>query len=105
MTINDVGNDLINTVTNLKINDIQNNLINKVVNLTVNDVGNDSKRATASDVKVQLVDDSAKIYHQNLLSRQMIKIRNEEVHVLVPLTEPIIIANNQPDMTVSTGII
>ena len=104
-TIDDVGNDQIKKVVNLTINDVRNNLINKVANLTINDVRNDSNRATTSDAQVHFVGDSAGISHQNLLIRHIIRIRHEEVPVLVPPTEPNITANNQLDMIVSTGVI
>ena len=58
-----------------------------------------------SDVKVQFVGNSAGISHQNLFSGRMISIIQEEVPVLVPPTEPSIVANNQLAMTVSTGVI
>ena len=81
------------------------NIINKVANWTINDTGNYSNGATASDVPVQFAGNSAVIYHQTLLSGRMIGIRHEEVPVLVPPMEPSIIANNQPAMNVSTGVI
>ena len=121
MTINEVGNNLIDKVTNLIINKVGNYLIEKVANLTINNVGNilikksanltinntgnDSNIANASDLQVQFVGNSAGISHQNLLSRRMIGIQHEEVSVLVPPTELIIIVNNQPAMAVSTGVI
>ena len=73
--------------------------------MTINDFRNDSNRATTSDVQVQFVDNSEGISHQNLLRERMIDIRNEEVPVLVSPTEMNMIANNQPAMTVSTGVI
>ena len=92
-------------MVNLTINNTGNNLIKKAANLTINDSRNNSNRATASDVQVQFVGDSAGIFHQNLLSRRMIEIRHEEVPVLVTPTKPSIIAKNKPAMTVSTAVI
>ena len=105
MTINDARNDLINKVTNLTINYAGNDLIGKVAKLTINDAGNDVSRVIASDVQVQFAGNSAGISHQNLLSGRMIRIGQDEVPVLVTLTEPIIFANNKPAMTISTGVI
>ena len=105
LTINDAENNLINEFANLTINDTGNNIINKSANLTINNVGNDSKGATARDLQVQFAGNSARIFHQNLLSGRMIGIRQEEVPVLFPLTEPIIAAKNQLGMTISNGVI
>ena len=54
--------------------------------MTINDVGNDSNGATASDVQVHFLGDSAGISHKNLLSGRMIGIRHEEDPVLVSPT-------------------
>ena len=64
-----------------------------------------SNRVTASYVQVQLAGDSTRISHQNLWSRRIIGIRYEEVPMLITHVIPSIIANNWPDMTVSTGFI
>ena len=89
----------------MTIYDVENDLINKVVNLTTNEVGNDSNGATKSDVQIQFAVDSAGISQQKLLIDRMIWIRQEEVPVSVPPTEPSITAKNQPAMAVSSGII
>ena len=49
--------------------------------------------------------DTAGISRQNLLSHRVIGMRQYEVPVLVTTKEPIIVANNQPDMDDSTGVI
>ena len=49
--------------------------------------------------------DPAGIYHQNSLSIRKIGIRNKKVPVLDPPTEPIIGAENQPDLTIGTGVV
>ena len=103
--INDIGNYSINEVEIFKINDVRNFIINKVAKLIVNYVGNYSNRANVRYVKVQFAVDSGGIFHQNLLSGRMIGNIQEEDLVLVPPTEPIIVANNQPTMTVRNGVI
>ena len=121
MTINEVGNNLIDKVTNLIINKVGNYLIEKVAyltinnvgnilikksaNLTINDTGNDSNIANASDLQVQFVGNSAGISHQNLLRGQMISITQDELPVLVPPTVPSIIMKNQAAINVRTGVI
>ena len=109
LTINNkVGDNLIDKVTNLALNKVGKDLIEKVANLTINDVRNDSNRENASDtrdVQVQFEGDSARFYHQNVLSGRTIGIRHEEVPVLVTPMEPSIIANNQPARNVSTGVV
>ena len=80
-------------------------LINKLTNLTINDIWNNSNRATTSDVQVQFASDPSIISHQNLLSGRVIGIRQEEVPVLVPPKEPIIVAENQSDTNNRNGAI
>ena len=80
-------------------------MIKKVANLKINYTRNYSNRLTTIDVQVQIAGDSTGTSHQNLLSGWMIGKRYEEVPVLVPLMEPIIISNNQPSMPVSTGVV
>ena len=60
---------------------------------------------TTSDVQVQFAGDSAGVSHQNLLSGPMIGIRQKEVPVLIPPMEQSIFSNNEPAITVSTGVI
>ena len=105
MTINYIRYNIIKEVANLTINNFGNNLINEVANLTINDPGRDSNKAIASDVKVQYTSDPNRIPHQNLSRSCLIWTRKEEVTVLVPPMEPIIVANNQPDITNRTGVI
>ena len=73
--------------------------------MAMNDIGNNSNGATASDVQVQFVGNTAGIYHENLLISWAIGMRQEEVPMLVPHKELVIVANNQPSMTNSTGVI
>ena len=89
----------------MTIHDIVNNLIRNVENLTIDNVGNDSDKAPESDLQVQFAGFSAGISHQNLLIKRAIGTRQEDVLVLVPPTEPIIVANNQPDRSNNTGVI
>ena len=102
---NEVGNVLIEKVTNLTINKVVNYLINKVTNLTINYVRNDSNRMNASDVQVQFAVYPDGISHQNVFSRRKIGIRHKELPVLDPPIEPSIGANNQPSFTISTGVV
>ena len=67
LTINEVRNNLIDKVANLTIINFGNNLIKKVANFAIDYVRNNSNGATASDVQVQFVGNSAGISHQNLL--------------------------------------
>ena len=55
--------------------------------------GNASNGEISSDVQVQFAGNPAKNSHQNLLNGRIIGIRQEEVPVLVPHTEPSIFAN------------
>ena len=73
--------------------------------MTVNKVGNDLNGANTSDVQVQFLGDPARKKHQNILSVQRNDIRHEEVPVLASMTEPSIGTNNQPDLTISTGVV
>ena len=94
MTINDVGNDLIEKVANMKIKYVGNNIIVFVVNMTINDAGNNLNGVKANVIQVQFEGDPAVKTHQNLLSRQKIRIRHEEFPVLDPPMETSIGANN-----------
>ena len=76
-----------------------NDLINELTSLTINDVGKYSNGATMSDLQVQFSGDPSGFSHQNLLSDRVIGTRQEEVPVLATTKEPIIVANNQPDVT------
>ena len=96
---------LINKAAKLTTKNIGNDIINEVTNLKINDVGNDSNEATMSDTQVQFTVDPDRISHQNLLSGHMTGIRQEEVPVLVQPTEMSIAAKNKADMTISTGVI
>ena len=96
---------MIDKVENFTIKYDGKNLINKVSNLTINNIRNHSNGANTSDAQVQFAVNLAVISHQNLLSVRMIWIRHEEVPVLVPTMEPIIVTNNQSAMTVSIGVI
>ena len=89
----------------MTINGIGKNPIEKVANLTINDVRTYLNGATVSDVQIQFAGDSDRISHQKLLSGGIIGIRHEKFPMFVPPTELSIIANNQPAMTVSTGVI
>ena len=73
--------------------------------MTINDNRNDSKGVTAIDVQVHFAGDIAGISHQKLFGGWMIRIRQEEVPVLVSPMQQSIIVNNQPAMNVRTGII
>ena len=86
LTINNVVNDPIDKVANMTINGTVNNLIGFIANLTINN-------------------NPAGKNHQNLLSSLKIGIRHKNVPVLNPLMEASIGASNQPDLTISTGII
>ena len=88
LTIKAVRNNLINKVANLKTNNFGNDLIKQFANLTMNDVGNDSNRSTTSDVQFQFEGNSDVISSQNLLSVWMIRIRQDELPVLVHPMKP-----------------
>ena len=59
MTINNVGNYLVNKVANTKIENVGNNMISCIVNMTINDVRNNLKGETTSDIQVQFAGDPA----------------------------------------------
>ena len=80
-------------------------MINKVENLTINEVRNDSNRASLSELQFQYVVNTAGISHQNLLSSRKIEIRHKEVLVLDTPMEPSIGTKNQPDFTISNGVV
>ena len=105
LIINDAGNDLIDNVMNMKINGTGKNMIGCVANKTINETRNDIDRSNMSDVQVQFASDPAGKTHQNLLSIQKIRIRQEEVPVLDPLIETNIVADNQKALKTSTGIV
>ena len=89
----------------MKINNVRNNLISCAVNMKINEVKNDINGANGSYVPVQFVGYPAGKNHQNLLSSQEIGIRHEKVLVLDPPMETSIGANNQTDLTISTGVV
>ena len=82
-----------------------NAIVNAVPNMIINGIVYDLNGATASDVQVKFLSNPYEITHQNLLSSRMIGIQHEEVSVLSPLTDPRIGANNQPALSISTGIL
>ena len=73
--------------------------------MIINDTGKDSNGATASGIYVHFAGDQAVISHKKLLISRVIRMRQEEVPVLVSPKEPIIVANNKPAMNASTGVI
>ena len=89
-----------------------NELVNAVANMKINDVGYELNAATASDAHVEFLINPDRNTHtnneitqQNLLSSWMIGIRHKNVHVLPPPTDLRIGANNQPEFSISTGIV
>ena len=96
---------MIYKVENLTMNDVGNNLIDKVANLKINDVGNNLNGVNGSDTQVQFAGDTAGISHKYLLSSRKIGIRHKTVAVLGPPREPSIGTNNQPDLNFSTGFV
>ena len=80
-------------------------MISKVTNMTIKDTRNNLNQANASDVQVQFADNPAGKTHQNLLSIRMISTLHEEMIVLGLLAEPCIGTNNQPVLTISTGVV
>ena len=96
---------LINKAAKLTTKNIGNDIINEVTNLKINDVGNDSNKATMSDTQVQFTVDPDRISHQNLLIGAIIGIIHEKSPMLFPPTDPSIIANNQPAITIITRVI
>ena len=74
---NNVRNDLIEKVVNIKIKVTRKYLIGCIENLTINDSGNNFNRENVSEIQVQFADDPDGKTHQNLFSSRMIDIRNE----------------------------
>ena len=80
--------------------------------MKLNDFGYKLNTATASEAQVEFVRNIDKITHtsyginhQKLLSSQTIRIRNEYISVFPPPKDPNIVANNQPDLLISTGFV
>ena len=73
--------------------------------MITNDVGNNLNRVNVSYVQVQITNNSSGKTHQNLLSRRMNRIQHEEIPVIDPPMELCIGTNNQPELTISTGVI
>ena len=89
-----------------------NELVNAVANMTIKNFIYEINSATACDAQVKFSSDPDRINHtnnvithQNLLSSQMIGIRHKKVSVLPPRMDPSIYAINQPDLSISTGIV
>ena len=88
------------------------NAVARFENMTINDVEYELKTATTIDAQFEFESNPDRIthtnngiIHQNLLSSRIIGIRHEEVFVLTHLTDPRIGANNQPVLSISTGIV
>ena len=73
---NNVRNDLIEKVVNIKIKVTRKYLIGCIENLTINDSGKNFNRENVSEIQVQFADDPDGKTHQNLFSSRMIDIRN-----------------------------
>ena len=89
-----------------------NNLVNAVANITINEVGYELNTATASDAQVEFASNLDKsthtrnvITHQTLLSIQTIRIRHEEISVLLPLMNPSIAAITMAPQTLKLPVV
>ena len=81
------------------------NMIGCVVNMTINNARKYLNGANLNDVQVQFTGNLVVKTHQSLFSSWKIGIIHEEIPLLDPTTEICIGANNQLDLTISTGVL